>query len=97
MLYDRALAFPADTTAWYALPLRRVLDADLGERVGRPDQTVYRDILHLKRSGFVIRSKRQSGKWATSSFPSRQDTKLKKRAFTMTAVPTSGWRRFRPW
>ncbi len=49
----------------------------LAKELGVSDQTVYRDILHLKRSGFVIRSKRQSGRWAyvLVSEPPRYQTK----------------------
>jgi biotin operon repressor len=37
---------------------------DLAKELGVSDQTVYRDILHLKRSGFVIRPQRHSDGWS---------------------------------
>jgi DeoR/GlpR family transcriptional regulator of sugar metabolism len=36
----------------------------LAKELGVSDQTVYRDILHLKRSGYVIRPQRRGGGWA---------------------------------
>ncbi len=36
----------------------------LAEKLGVSDQTIYRDILHLKRRGYVIRSERHAEAWA---------------------------------
>jgi DeoR/GlpR family transcriptional regulator of sugar metabolism len=36
----------------------------LAEKLGVSDQTIYRDILHLKRQGYVIRPERQAEGWA---------------------------------
>ena len=36
----------------------------LAERLGVSDQTIYRDVLHLRGRGYVIRSERHSEGWA---------------------------------
>ena len=65
MRYERALAISERherlidliRTGEYSTPA-------LAEKLGVSEQTIYRDIDHLKNSGYSIRSQKHSGGWA---------------------------------
>jgi len=65
MRYERALAISERhgrlialiRTGEYSTPA-------LAEKLGVSEQTIYRDIDHLKKSGFSIRSQKHSDGWA---------------------------------
>lgn len=65
MRYERAFAIPDRhdrlieliRAGGYSTPA-------LAERLGVSDQTIYRDIEHLKKSGYTIRSQKHSSVWA---------------------------------
>lgn len=65
MLYDRTLGISRRHQRLIRLVRAGGFSTPtLAKELGVSDQTVYRDILHLKRSGYVIRPQRQSGGWA---------------------------------
>lgn len=51
----------------------------LAEKLGVSEQTVYRDILFLRRQGYPIESVRLSKGWAYQLPKSKQKTKVKRR------------------
>jgi DeoR/GlpR family transcriptional regulator of sugar metabolism len=64
MLYERTIGI----TRRHERLLRLIRSGEfstpaLAKELGVSDQTIYRDILHLKRSGYTIRPRRRAGGW----------------------------------